>query len=575
MRKLIVLLLICIPSLVFSQEFLNLNFEYEIKGTNIPLKWRINNTGYKIEVDAKEKASSARSLIIKSNHPTAGQFGGCANSFPVDLVRGKSIEFTGKIKTKNINKGYAGLWWRVDGEKGSVGFDKMENRGITGTQDWKKVSIKMKIADNATDINFGALLSGEGTAWFDDLEIFIDGEKFTDLKPRLTEPTLEELAWLKRYIYPLKTFEPNTVANQDLKVLKQLIGDAEVVALGEVSHGSSEVFKMKHRIIKYLAKNENFDTFSIEANMPESYRLNEYIIEGKGNPTELIKGMQLWTWSTQEVLNMVEWMKTHNKSKQKIQFTGFDMQSFFGPLQELELAFQVEGDILQNISKLKKELVAVTDQTNVSLLSNVSPEKIKIISSLINSIKESISTSELPKLKKEWLLQNTRILEQLLDNNSISRDKYMAENLLWIKAQNRKSKIALWAHNGHIKKSGHSMGKYLSDSLTNNYLTIGFSFHKGNYTAVGDNGLTNYKAQDAYLGTYEYFFNAIKEPVFILDLRAAKQDNSKNGEWLLQNSEFRTVGSTKMEYEFTQTKLINDFDLIIFINESSHSKLLN
>ena len=353
------------------------------------------------------------------------------------------------------------------------------------------------------------------------------------------------------------------------------VGDAKVVALGEVSHGSSEIFKMKHRIIEYLVENKNFDIFSIEANMPESYRINTYIQEEKGNPIDLIKGMYFWTWSTQEVLKMVEWMKIHNKSKPQIQFTGFDMQFYFGPIKELELAFQDKIEILQNISELKKELDAVPVQSHDTQSIVISPQKIKKINSLISSINKDISTSELPKPKKEWLLQSTRIIEQYLDKNPISRDKYMAENLLWIKAHNPKSKITIWAHNRHINKSGHSMGKYLADSLSNDYLTIGFSFHTGYYTAVGGNGLTSYKAQDSYIGTYEYFFNAIDEPLFILDLRAAKQDYSKDGEWLLQKSGFRSVGSTKMEYEFQETTLTNDFDLMIFINESSSSKLLN
>ena len=211
--------------MVFSQEFLNLDFEYEIQGTSIPRKWRIINNGYKTELEAKVKFSAAKGLRIQSDNPTKNQFGGCASSFPVDLVRGKSVEFKGKIKTASLINGYAGLWWRVDGEKGILGFDNMADRGVKGTQDWTNASIRMKVAKNAIDINFGALFSGEGTAWFDDFEIFIDGEKFTDVKPRLTESTKEELAWLKKYIYPLKTVDPGTAVNQDLKVLQKLVGD--------------------------------------------------------------------------------------------------------------------------------------------------------------------------------------------------------------------------------------------------------------------------------------------------------------------------------------------------------------
>src|SRR5206468_12854279 len=69
--------------------------------------------------------------------------------------------------------------------------------------------------------------------------------------------------------------------------------------------------------------------FSIEANMPEAYRVNDYVLTGQGDAKELLKGMYFWTWNTQEVLNMMNWMRDFNASNEHeapIQFTGFDMQ---------------------------------------------------------------------------------------------------------------------------------------------------------------------------------------------------------------------------------------------------------
>ena len=40
---------------------------------------------------------------------------------------------------------------------------------------------------------------------------------------------------------------------------------------------NSEIHQLKSRIIKYLIEHQNYNTFSIEANMPESYKINEYI----------------------------------------------------------------------------------------------------------------------------------------------------------------------------------------------------------------------------------------------------------------------------------------------------------
>src|SRR5262245_965142 len=71
-----------------------------------------------------------------------------------------------------------------------------------------------------------------------------------------------------------------------------------------------------------------FTIFSIEANLPEAYRLNDYVLEGKGDPAQLLRGMYFWTWDTEEVLAMIRWMREFNQSgKGRVQFTGFDMQT--------------------------------------------------------------------------------------------------------------------------------------------------------------------------------------------------------------------------------------------------------
>jgi erythromycin esterase-like protein len=122
----------------------------------------------------------------------------------------------------------------------------------------------------------------------------------------------------------------------DMLPLKKVVGDARIVELGEATHGTREFFQLKHRMLEFLASQMGFTIFSIEANMPEAYRLNDYVLTGKGDPKELLKGMYFWTWNTEEVLDMILWMREFNASgKGPVQFTGFDMQT---PKVALEIA---------------------------------------------------------------------------------------------------------------------------------------------------------------------------------------------------------------------------------------------
>ncbi|MBS0196696.1 MAG: erythromycin esterase family protein [Planctomycetes bacterium] len=145
-------------------------------------------------------------------------------------------------------------------------------------------------------------------------------------------PDTPATAWVKRRAIPFATSQAGH-GLEDLHPLKAVIGDARIVALGEPTHGTREAFQMKHRLLEYLVEELGFSVFSIEANMPEAYALNAYVTEGKGDPKKLIAGMYFWTWNTQEVLAMVEWMRDWNQKhppesgKPRLQFTGFDMQT--------------------------------------------------------------------------------------------------------------------------------------------------------------------------------------------------------------------------------------------------------
>lgn len=114
----------------------------------------------------------------------------------------------------------------------------------------------------------------------------------------------------------------------DMQPLKAVVGGARIVSLGEATHGTREFFQLKHCKLEFLAAQMGFTIFGIEANMPEAYRLNDYVLHGTGDPLSLIKGMYFWTWVTEEVLDMVKWMREFNASgKGRLQVTGFDMQT--------------------------------------------------------------------------------------------------------------------------------------------------------------------------------------------------------------------------------------------------------
>lgn len=497
-------------------------------------------------------------------------------------------------------------------------------RGVRNTTEWTRLTLKKHIGENSSAVAIGGILKGPGTAWFDNLELLIDGKPLRDTlipapKSHLTHADKREL---RRYIYPLRTFKPDeskagedkaeggkteeSIAGadkagehntgecntgecntgerytderntderntDDLRVLDTLIGASSVVALGENSHGSSEIYRMKHRMIRYLAGKMEFDIFSIEANMPESYRVNEYTVEGKGNPKKLIAGMYFWIWMTEEMLDLVEWMRDFNRSGRRIVYTGFDMQAYEESVSILDTAFRHDaqaGELLREIyASLKKALSYLPDNTP-----RIDPEIAATVARDLTQLEERIRGLPLAEEEKAWLRQNTALLRQYLGQGPLLRwrDRCMAENLLWIKRQNPASRIVAWAHNGHIEKGAGAMGGVLSDSLGTDYVNFGFTFYDGKYSGIcpGSNEWVQ-TAQRAFPGTLEYLLGKFGHPILILDLKKMRAEGSPALEWI-DELRFRHVGSVKLDNEFRDRNVTKKFDYLVFIRRTTPS----
>ncbi len=137
------------------------------------------------------------------------------------------------------------------------------------------------------------------------------------------------IAWAKAHAHPLVTVEADAPFD-DLAPLAAMIGDARLVGLGESTHGTREIFRMKHRLFAYLVETMGFTTFGIEASFPECVAINRYVEFGEGDPAAALHGQQFWTWDTEEVLDLIEWMRAYNADPERdrtLRFYGFDMQN--------------------------------------------------------------------------------------------------------------------------------------------------------------------------------------------------------------------------------------------------------
>lgn len=558
----------------------NLDFEYtELQGKLA--QWTLPDTpyhGYIASHDTHCRHLGQASLQLEQSDPSKSGWAIFGQSLPDTLVAGHEVELSGWIRTERVSDGFADLYVVINEEEdyNLYPLDTL-NRGIRGTAEWQRISIRRQIPESSSGISIGGILKGPGRAWFDDFEVRIDGMLLRD--PMAPTPKIHldgrEKSELRKYVYPLNGCDPTDADSSALQVLDRLVGRSSVVALGENSHGASEIYRMKERMIRYLATRQGFDQVAFEAGMAEASRLDNYIRFGKESAKTGIFGLGMWIWDTQEVLSLVEWMRRQNILGDPIAFRGVDMQSADKAEELLRNILYEDATAQQLLAKIGPKLGQVRTYNSVGS-ARIDPllahEIRQDLDRLEYHIERTTPNAQSRAIQKQYI---TLIRQYLGMGLRCWRDRCMAENLLWIRQQDPESRIVLWAHNGHVTRSANMTGDLLDKALGEDYVNFGFTFHEGRYTGIAPDEPQKWQhdAQTAYPGTLEYLLHQLGEPIFLLDLRRMRKEQAPALEWINQ-TKFRHVGVVKVEDEFGDRHIADQFDYLIYIDRITPSHLL-
>ena len=156
------------------------NFDFEqVEISNKKAKGWFRGSDYEIITDENAGLGKYSGKIFSNEKGVEGRM---LYGIPA-CYSGENIQLEGYIKTKNVREGFAGLFLKIESEKGfNLAFKNMEEVNLIGTNDWKKYSISIPYPENAEYIFIGGLLSGKGEAWFDNFSVKIDGSDIQSLK---------------------------------------------------------------------------------------------------------------------------------------------------------------------------------------------------------------------------------------------------------------------------------------------------------------------------------------------------------------------------------------------------------
>lgn len=420
-----------------------------------------------------------------------------------------------------------------------------------------------------------------------------------DLDLYVPAPLPAEVAeWVGRAASPLDGVQAGR-GFADLDAFGAVVGDARVVGLGEGTHGTREFFQLKHRLIEYLVEKKGFRAVAFEAGRAEARRVNEYVLGGRGTAAGALRGLRYWTWDTEEVTSLVEWMRAYNADPRhaaKVQFLGVDM----------DLTPLAARNVHAYLERVDPAFVRARPPVLELLEADDAPERWVMLSAETRSALRAAAEATVARLDERRASYAkaagvARLREAREDARSLAqwaavhaedraagdfgfalRDVAMTENLEAALAEGGpREKIVFWAHNGHVGLELPplvSVGELMRKKHGAGYVGVGLLFGRGSFRAIaGPRSATRPPPHAVALGPAPEAdlttpLARAGHPLALLDLRRAPAGVVRD--WFRAPHPVRDIGVSFSD-EAGSTALhvpARRYDALLFVAETTASR---
>ncbi len=404
-----------------------------------------------------------------------------------------------------------------------------------------------------------------------------------------------------------KAARPLTEDAPDFDELVSRLGDAQVVLLGEATHGTHEFYRERARITKRLITEKGFSAIAVEADWPDAYRVNRYV---HGAPEDAdaeralggFERFPTWMWRNAEVLDFVGWLRAHNDSvTPPVGFYGLDLYSLFRSIEEV-IAYLDRVDpasaeaARQRYSCLSKfeesqnygfaAARGLTPACRGAVLQQLMDLRIAAEAYLRN---DGIAAED----EQFYAEENARLVvsaEQYyrtMFSGSVAswnlRDNHMAstlERLVFHLERRGRGKTVVWAHNSHVgdarqtsmsSRGEHNLGQLAHQRFGRRVKIVGFTTFDGTVTAASnwDEPARRREVRPAVAGSVEDVFHQAGPPRFWLPL----DDGGDAADRLAAPRLERAIGvvyrpETEMASHYFEARVAGQFDHVIHIDRS-------
>lgn len=154
----------------------------------------------------------------------------------------------------------------------------------------------------------------------------------------------EEVAWLRQHAAPI-SLDPGDADFRDLEPLRQAIGGARVVLLGEASHGDGATFRGRARLIRFLHEQMGFNVLAMENGLYDCHESEQMMAAGADALTALRRCMlpHFPSWGQGEaMMPLWDYVAATRGTPAPLRVSGFDNQ-FTGTASEEHLVADLEA----------------------------------------------------------------------------------------------------------------------------------------------------------------------------------------------------------------------------------------
>jgi erythromycin esterase-like protein len=397
----------------------------------------------------------------------------------------------------------------------------------------------------------------------------------------------------------------------DYDELIERVGSRRIVLIGEASHGTHEFYRERARITRRLIDESGFTAVAVEADWPDAYRVNRYVLNLSNDPdaaTALadFERFPAWMWRNRDVLAFVEWLRARNTAHRhpatQARFFGLDLYSLRTSM-EAVVRYLEQVDPAEAVRARERyscfDHVAAEGQAYGYALAFESaiPCENEVVAQLI----ELRRRAEAYLRRDGWIAedeqffaeQNARVVRdaeeyyQQMYRASVSswnlRDRHMAGTLdaliSHLDQQFGHTKVVVWEHNSHVgdaratsmgARGELNVGQLARQRYGEQCLLIGLTTFDGEVTAADEWGGQGRRkrVRPALPHSHERALHELGCPSFWIDTHASDTRRAFEEPRLERAIGVVYRPETERQSHYFEALLADQFDIVLHVDRT-------